>query len=202
MFTEFYKFLNLDARDTLKAMERGLSRKGKDILKLLAGGAILEFRRSPGGYFRASGKDRAVWTKHHRKTLLYAIRSLHSRGLIEINEKPEGVTSVSVTDSGKRFARRQESVLGGTPPEPWDKKWRLVFFDIPEQKKKFRDAFRYQLRKAGLVEFQRSGFIFPFPCFREVEELARQLNLAEHVTFVTAETLSNEFHFKNFFGLS
>ena len=182
-------------------MERRLSKKGKEVLAILAGGADLEFRRSPQGYFCAAGKDRALWTKYHRKTLLYAIHAFHKHGFAEIHESEEGLTKVKLTDAGKSFARKQQSVLGGKKPNEWDKKWRLVFFDVPEEKKKERDAFRYQLRKAGLMEFQRSAFVYPYPCFREVGTLADELGVKEHIVLVTAETLSNEFKFKEHFGL-
>ncbi len=130
------------------------------------------------------------------------INALHKNNFVEIEEDSEGNTKIILTKSGKEFAQKQQSVLRGSDaPKEWDKKWRLIFFDIPEEKKKSRDAFRYQLRKAGLKEFQRSALIYPYPCFREVENLAEELAIKEFIVLVTAETLSNEFHFKNHFGL-
>lgn len=183
-------------------MARGIPKKALEVIGLLNGGADLEFRRTPQGYFRIGGKNKASWTKFERKTLLYAINAIHKNNLAEIQEDTNGNTKVILTGKGKEFAQKQKSILGSsTTPREWDKKWRLIFFDVPEQKKKLRDAFRYQLKKAGLKEFQRSAFIYPFSCFKEVEHIAGELNIKEHIVLVTAETLSNEFYFKNQFGL-
>lgn len=183
-------------------MKRLVSKKGLEVLAALAGGANLEFQPSPKGYFRAIGKDRGRWVKFERKTLLYAIKTLHKNKFVEIIEEKTGSTQIKLTEEGRAFARKQRSFLSGfSSPKEWDKKWRLIFFDVPEEKKKLRDAFRYQLKKAGLKEFQRSAFIFPYSCFREIEGLAEELGIKEHIVLATAETLSNEFHFKNRFGL-
>lgn len=182
-------------------MEKHIPGKGKEVLLALLRGAHLEFKPSPKGYFRAVGKDKKLWINYQRKTLLYAINALHKNKLIEITEEESGTTHIKLTDEGKLFARKSGSVLANSPTGEWDKKWRLVFFDIPEEKKKFRDAFRYQLRKAGLKEFQRSGFIYPWPCFKEVQAIADELGIKENIVLVTAETLSNEFHFRQHFGL-
>lgn len=184
-------------------MEKHLSKKSREVLALLARGVALEFRRSPRGYFRTVGKDHALWGGFQRKTLLYAIRALFKNKFVVIDEQEDGHTKIALTGEGRDFFRKDKSVFSAVRgPALWDKKWRLVFFDIPEEKKNLRDALRYQLRKAGCAEFQRSAFIYPYPCFREIESLAEGLGVGEHIVLVTAETLSNEFRFKNQFGLS
>ncbi|MEK7162448.1 MAG: hypothetical protein AAB730_01145 [Patescibacteria group bacterium] len=180
-------------------MEIRLPKKAKEVLVLLADAGVLEFRRTPAGYFRLLSENKSAWKRFQRKTLLYAIRALYRDGLITIEETPEGITTVGVTEAGKKAAK--EKTFLSERPKEWDKKWRLIFFDIPEEKKKFRDAFRYHLQKMGATEFQRSAFIFPYPCSREVGALAEKLSLREHIVLVTAETLSNEFKFKEHFGL-
>lgn len=183
-------------------MERHIPKKAGEILTLLAGGndaGILEFRQTPKGYSRIVSKNKNLWLRFHRKTLFYAIHALVRSGFVAIEETPGGTTKVAITEEGKRLAKEER--LGLNHPREWDKKWRLVFFDIPEEKKKLRDAFRYHLQKTGMAEFQRSAFVFPYPCFREVNVLAEKLNLKEHIVLVTAETLSNEFKFKEHFGL-
>lgn len=180
-------------------MKKRISKKAKEVLLLLIKSGELWFRKTPAGYFRVVAEDKTPWLSFHRKTLLYAIHSLYRAGLANIEEVQDGFTRVTVTDEGRVVSKEKE--LGGLQPKEWDKKWRLVFFDIPEEKKKQRDAFRYQLQKAGFMEFQRSAFIYPHSCFREIERIAGELNLDEHIVMVTAETLSNEFKFKKHFGL-
>lgn len=183
-------------------MEKRISKKAWEVLTLLkkgSGSGVLEFRRTPKGYFRIVSKNKNPWLRFHRKTLFYAIHTLFRKGLVGVDEAPDGTTKVAITEEGKRLA--QEEGMRLNRPQEWDKKWRLVFFDVPEEKKKLRDAFRYHLQKMGMAEFQRSAFVFPYPCFREVNKLAEKLNLQQHIVLATAETLSNEFKFKERFGL-
>lgn len=182
-------------------MEKAVPKKTKEVLALLAEGIILKFRRTPQGYFKLLVKNPIPWRRFHRKTLLYAIQILHRRGFVKIDEGLDGITAIAITDAGKRAGRETGNSGNINKPPEWDKKWRLILFDVPEKKKKFREAFRYQLRRMNFVEFQRSAFLYPYPCAREIEVLAERLRLAEHVAMITAESISNEFHFKKLFGL-
>jgi phenylacetic acid degradation operon negative regulatory protein len=68
-----------------------------------------------------------------------------------------------------------------TFPKRWDKKWRVVVFDIPEKNKKLRDEFRRRLKKLGFVEFQKSVFAHPHPCEDEINTLINFFDLRENV---------------------
>lgn len=43
----------------------------------------------------------------------------------------------------------------------WDGKWRIVLFDVPEQKRPIRDYLRNVLKRHGFIEFQRSMWVWP-----------------------------------------
>lgn len=85
-------------------------------------------------------------------------------------------------------------------PEKWDKKWRLVIFDIPETKKKERDALRKKLIKLSFFQCQKSTWIHPFPCLEEVEFLKDQLNIKAFVKLFLVEEMTDGkvlYHFKD-----
>ncbi len=84
----------------------------------------------------------------------------------------------------------------------WDGKWRVFLFDIPENKKKFRDIFRSHLKKLGFFEFQKSVFVHPFDCENELEFLIEFYNIRANVRFILAEKIDNELHMKNHFNLA
>ena len=182
-------------------MGKIISKKAKNILALLTGGETLKFRCSPQGYFRIMAANKELWSGFHRRTLLYAINILFKQGLVDIAEGLDGITTIAITDAGKQAARDLVNRPSIVNPEGWDRKWRLVLFDVPETKKKSREALRYHLRKMGFTEFRRSAFIFPHPCTAELSALADQLDLRDHVALVTAESISDEFKFKKHFGL-
>lgn len=182
-------------------MDKPLPKKAREVLTLLAEGIILKFHRSPRGYFKLAVRNTIPWQRFHRKTLLYAIHSLYRQGLVAIDEDARGITSITLTAAGRQASQALRAASRLARPEGWDRKWRLILFDIPEGKKKLREAFRYQLRRMGFAEFQRSVFIYPYPCAREIDALTAQLGLHDHIVMVTAESVSNEFQFKKLFGL-
>ena len=51
-------------------------------------------------------------------------------------------------------------------PEPvfWDGKWRVVMFDIREQRRRARSQLRSLLMGAGFLRLQDSVWIHPYPC--------------------------------------
>ena len=61
----------------------------------------------------------------------------------------------------------------------WDRKWRVVFFDIEEKNKKQREHFRRKLCNLGFAQFQRSVYISPFPIEKEMREFIESLGLKD-----------------------
>jgi phenylacetic acid degradation operon negative regulatory protein len=51
-------------------------------------------------------------------------------------------------------------------PEPlfWDGKWRMVMFDIREERKRAREQLRVLLTGAGFWRIQDSVWVYPYPC--------------------------------------
>src|SRR3989344_3211225 len=64
-----------------------------------------------------------------------------------------------LTHKGKRLVN-QKALENLRPPTPasWDKKWRLVLFDIPEEFRKNRNSFAVGLKRMGFVQIQKSCF--------------------------------------------
>lgn len=75
----------------------------------------------------------------------------------EITERENSTRAVKQ----KKSSSTSTSENCGTP-QPWDGKWRIVFFDVPEQKRPLRDYLRGVLKRFGFYEFQRSMWIYPY----------------------------------------
>ena len=86
-------------------------------------------------------------------------------------------------------------------PRVWDKKWRLVLFDIPEHRKVSRDKFASHLKLMGFITLQKSAFVFPHPCFEEIEALGDYHNIREHLTLILAESIDRERELKKLFSI-
>ncbi len=72
----------------------------------------------------------------------------------------------------------------------WDGKWRLLTFDIPEKQSGLRQTFRRKLKELGFFHFQRSVFVIPTECEREIGLITDYLNIAHCVHLLVA----NRFH--------
>ena len=83
----------------------------------------------------------------------------------------------------------------------WDKKWRIVIFDIPEKLRKIRDSLRYQLKRLEFYEFQKSVFVTPFPCDKEIDYIVEFYNIRRFVRFIEATSIDSELDLKRKFNL-
>jgi phenylacetic acid degradation operon negative regulatory protein len=58
--------------------------------------------------------------------------------------------------------------------KPWDQYWRMVIYDIPEEKRNLRDKIYYLLGELGFEKLQRSVWLSPFTAswiVRRIEQL-------------------------------
>ncbi len=69
----------------------------------------------------------------------------------------------------------------------WDGKWRLLMFDIPEKLRGLRHTFRRKLKQLGFYHFQRSVFILPYECKKEIDLLTDYLQITPFVHLLTAD---------------
>ncbi len=77
-------------------------------------------------------------------------------------------------------------------PTHWDKKWRLVFFDIPEKHKSGRDALSLKLRTLGFKPLQKSVWIYPFPCQDEIMRVCQVYKVSRYVTYIETSHIDND----------
>lgn len=89
-----------------------------------------------------------------KSTLSKAISRLKKQGLITQEKAEEGEIILKLTDEGK-----SELFLMAGDNEKWDGKWRIVVWDIPEQKRIIRNLFRRNLKKWGFKSLQKSVWI-------------------------------------------
>ena len=86
-------------------------------------------------------------------------------------------------------------------PKKWDKKWRLIIFDIPENKKLGRNILRELLKRLGFCQYQKSVWIYPFDCRNEIDFIKEIYEIRPYVKLVVAEKIDDESKYLDFFGL-
>ena len=81
-------------------------------------------------------------------------------------------------------------------PDRWDGLWRIVIFDIPEKRKKAREALRSKLKELGFRELQKSVLVYPYECENEVDFICEVFELRNNVRYIKTNYISNEAELK------
>lgn len=125
-----------------------------------------------------------------------ALERLDKLGYIKGNE------IVSITPTGAKLLDTLiEHTVALIGQKKWDRKWRIVAFDIPERLSGWRDAVRRLLKRAGFVQFQQSIWIFPHDCAELVQLIQCESKLSEHILYGVLERIEREEKFKKIFKL-
>lgn len=85
----------------------------------------------------------------------------------------------------------------------WDGKWRIVIFDIPEEKRNYRNFLRNLLRWFGFKELQKSVWVFPYDVRNDIKKLLKiqKLKIENDIRFLTVEEVDQDSDLKTEFGL-
>lgn len=178
--------------------------KVRDVLKVLGvTGFIAASLLMPGlpkiltPYYK---KQQKHWGHFNRRRLKAALRRLQRSGVIEESEH-EGEIVFKITEKGKLklFKYRLEDLQ--LNQHGWDRKWRLVAYDIPKGKKNQAEAFRTLLKKMSFYQLQKSLWLTPYSCANEIEFLKELYNLKNHVTILTLSRLEGETEYRKYFGI-
>lgn len=86
-------------------------------------------------------------------------------------------------------------------PKKWDRKWRVIIFDIPEKKRKIRDQIRVLFRSAGFYLLQDSVWVYPYDCEDILTLLKSELGVGKDVLYMIVDELENDKHLRDFFDL-
>ena len=143
------------------------------------------------------------WGKIKRKRIYEAINRLNQKRLIELTQKGDSLY-IEITENGKRLIKNFDYDNIELPsPKKWDKKWRLVIFDIPEKKNKERRALSVKLKDLGFYPLQESVFIYPYDCHNEIDFVCEFLSINRYVNYCLVESLDKrEGDLRKFFNLS
>ena len=140
-------------------------------------------------------------TSTEKDRIRQSIRGLERHGYLQVYKK-NGNEYVKITPLGKQIMIQRSIILTRPKqPEKWDGLWRLVMFDIPEKRRRARNALRFAFQKMGLVQIQKSVFAYPYPCKKEIDFVAGYFKIRKGITYATANTIEGDTLLKKKFGL-
>lgn len=179
------------------------SRTGAILLSLLAGAAIYFALSSPGGARKLlKAVSRELKERRNRQRFFWTLAYLRRKRYIDFRESADGTTTIVLTEDGRKRALRykfDELTLPRT--KHWDGKWRIIAFDVPENKRRGRDALRDKMRELGCIQLQKSLWAWPYECRDEIDFIAETFHIAPHVHYIVAASITSEKFLKYKFNL-
>ncbi|MDO8569934.1 MAG: hypothetical protein Q7R89_04155 [bacterium] len=146
-------------------------------------------------------------------------KSMHTLGLVPRRRQNEYISSSAsklvkrglLFYDGKRYCMtpKGEEVLRNWQfadfkleiPKKWDKKWRVIIFDIPEKKRRTRDRVRTLFRSAGFYLLQDSVWVYPYDCEDILTLLKSDLGVGKNILYLIVDEIENDKHLREFFDL-
>jgi CRISPR-associated endonuclease Cas2 len=173
------------------------------LMTLALGGIVFAGAIVPGIVKAASAYPRSG--RYKKSQYKSVVNNLKRRKLIEIISETDGRIRVSLTNKGmKRVKEFAFNRLKIPKPDKWDKKWRVVIFDIPTHQKRkniARAALREKIKELGFRRLQHSAWVFPYPCEDEILLVAEIFEVTKYIEILTVDNLLHESKIKHHFNL-
>lgn len=174
----------------------------KELLKVLAGAGAIGLIFAFPGAAPAIGSLVLENNSYGRWQTKQIIGQMAKRKYVATEENSDGSVTVKITKEGmSRALTYHLESMEIKKPKKWDRKWRLVIFDIPEKYRRARDIFRLRLRQLGLYLLQESVYIHPYPCANEIEFLRELYGIPVKVRYLLVEKTEDDEELKDHFEL-
>lgn len=137
-----------------------------------------DFIYNPGFYAYGNGRELK------KSELGQALKRLRERGLIE-SKLDQNQIILKLTAMGRGAVINHE-ILN----KPWDGKWRIVIFDIPESHRRVRNLFRRNLKFWEFKIFQKSVWVTKLDVKNELKKLISDLGIEKWVAIIESDDQS------------
>ena len=174
----------------------------KKILLLFLGGLALSCASSSKKQWHIVKGMHAGWKDISKQATDRAVAGLYESRLLEAHENSDGTTTLVLSEEGRKRALPYHMQYTKIRPKgPWDKKWRIVLYDVPEDEREARDALRDHLTQLGFRKLQHSASIYPHECKNEVDFFIELLDIRKYVRFIVADSVDDAPYWRHKFNL-
>ncbi|KKP85573.1 MAG: Transcriptional regulator, PaaX family [Candidatus Roizmanbacteria bacterium GW2011_GWA2_35_8] len=112
---------------------------------------------------------------------------------VEIKSKKKSIILKYSIKSIFDFKKKQKN---------WDGQWYLVFFDVPEIQRNKRNYLRMFLNKLGFYKFQKSVYIYPYSCEKEINLIKAIVEGGKYIKYIVAKKIEDEENIKRYFHIN
>jgi len=186
----------------LEKESRRRARKGeiqKVILETIATASILGVALVAPNVLKAlralgvdvSGRKKEVINNSRKKLVTTGMLEYDVRGFLHLTKKGE---------EKLRILERNDYQI--PQPKKWDKKWRVLVFDIKEKRKPLREKVRRTLSAIGFVRLQDSVWIYPYDCEDFITLLKVDFKIGKDLLYMVVDMIENDKKIRKAFGVS
>lgn len=182
----------------IKSRERSRKKNlQKLILNTIAISGIVAVGLLAPNVIGAMGKLGLLPHKRQREVVSSSASKMVKKGLLRYNGKFYELTSLGQ----ERMRRWEFSDFKFQKPKKWDKKWRVIIFDIPEKKRKVRDKVRELFKEARLYRLQDSVWVYPYDCEDIIALLKTDFGVGKEILYLIVEELESDKYLREHFAL-
>lgn len=189
-------------------MKKSKTEITKTIIKcILIGGGIVIATTNPMFGYKILPKilkyaKYKLKSKKDNKKFYDTFTRLKNKGFIKMEYKGKQLC-ISLTKEGKEKAGKyQIDDLEIKKAKKWDKKWRILIFDIEEKHLMKREALRGKIKELGLYQLQKSVWVCPYNFYNEINMLRNFFGLKnEEMKMIVACNIENDEIIKDFFRI-
>lgn len=127
------------------------------------------------------------------------VHRLRKKGLLTWNT---GKDRLELTARGRAEASRIKTGFIEIPkPRTWDGRWRMVIFDIREERRGLRIRVRYLLKRLGFFRLQDSVWVHPYDCEEIVTLLKHDFKIGRELLYIIADAVEYDLPLRKHFKL-
>tara|TARA_B100000745_G_scaffold282775_1_gene216316 strand:- start:153 stop:707 length:555 start_codon:yes stop_codon:yes gene_type:complete len=169
------------------------------LLSAVAAGAVATVLVLPG--LAVLFKELDARDARERYRVKRTVERLRQQGYL-MREIKNGKERLVLASKGReRIADYLTDELYIPTKKRWDKKWRVVMFDIPEKKGRARRAVSWKIRDIGMFAIQNSVFISPYPCKKEIDQVTKHYGVEKYFVYFEAGLIECESDLLSIFNL-
>ena len=170
------------------------------VLLLLNAGFDFFYVYHPGRKWQILENTYYKWHNINYEALKKELEDLYQSQYIEKQSNLDGSFSIFLTNKGKIKTlnfKFQDLIKN----KKWDRKWRMVIFDVPEKIRQGRNVLRRKIKEIGFYRLQDSVFVFPYECKKEIDTIVKFFRMEKYVQYGILESIDGDFYLKKVFGL-
>lgn len=172
----------------------------KQILKGLALGGFIVVCFALPGFAQVATLFQSKGARDNYR-IKQAIKGLQKNRFVDVYEK-DGKEVMEITELGKKRVFEYDlDDMKLKVPKKWDGFWRIISFDIPESKKRGRDALSRKVKELGMYPIQKSMFVSPYPCKDEIDFIGEFFDVRKYVIYMKVKEIEGATNLKRIFKI-